>query len=95
MEDDAPHGPVTIPIKDVLDVHHFAPRDIPSVVASYVDAACDAGLAEVRVIHGRGRGIQRARVWRTLSRHPRVAELREATPERGGWGATVVRLRRS
>jgi DNA-nicking Smr family endonuclease len=84
--------PVTIPIEDALDLHAFAPRDIPSVVESYLEAAWEAGLREVRVIHGRGKGVQRERVRQVLAHHPLVVEAREATPERGGWGATVVRL---
>ena len=84
--------PVTIPIEDALDLHAFAPRDIPSVVESYLEAAWEAGLREVRLIHGRGKGVQRERVRHVLARHPLVVEVRKATPERGGWGATVVRL---
>jgi dsDNA-specific endonuclease/ATPase MutS2 len=52
----------------------------------------EAGFEEVRLIHGRGRGVQRTRVRELCRRHPRVVEVREATPERGGSGATVVRL---
>ncbi|HZP43198.1 MAG TPA: Smr/MutS family protein [Candidatus Binatia bacterium] len=88
-EDDPP---VAIPIEDALDLHPFAPAEVLSVVESYLEAAAAAGLVEVRVIHGRGKGVQRARVRSLLARHPLVAELREATPERGGAGATVVRL---
>lgn len=90
-DDDAP--PVVVPIEDALDLHAFAPAEIPSVVASYLEAAAAAGLVEVRLVHGRGKGVQRTRVRTLLGRHPLVAELREATPERGGAGATVVRLR--
>jgi len=95
-DDDEPpfSGPVVVPIEDALDLHPFAPRDIPDVVRDYVEAAAAAGLTEVRVIHGRGRGVQRRRVREVLAAHPLVVELREATPERGGAGATVVRLRR-
>jgi DNA-nicking Smr family endonuclease len=85
--------PVTVPIEDSLDLHPFAPAEIPSVVESYLEAAAEAGFVEVRIVHGRGKGVQRTRVRTVLARHPLVAELREATPERGGAGATVVRLR--
>jgi DNA-nicking Smr family endonuclease len=85
--------PVVVPIEDALDLHPFAPRDIPSVVASYLEAAHDAGFAEVRLIHGRGIGVQRARVRQVLGVHPLVADFRDAPPERGGLGATLVRLR--
>jgi len=88
-EDDAP---VPIPIEDALDLHAFAPRDVASVVAEYLDAAVVRGLREVRLIHGRGTGTQRQIVRGVLARHPRVADFTDAPPERGGWGATVVRL---
>jgi DNA-nicking Smr family endonuclease len=82
--------PHPIPIEASLDLHAFAPRDIPSVVDEYVTAAHAAGLREVRLIHGRGRGVQRARVQATLDRHPLVVEFWDA-PE-SHLGATVARL---
>ncbi len=85
--------PVVIPIEDALDLHSFAPRDIPSVVESYLEAAHDAGFGEVRLIHGRGIGVQRTRVRQVLAAHPLVAAFRDAPPDRGGLGATLVRLR--
>jgi dsDNA-specific endonuclease/ATPase MutS2 len=86
-------SPVEIPIEDALDLHPFRPAEIPSVVESYLEAAEEAGFAEVRLIHGRGRGVQRTRVRSVLAKHPLVVEFRDATPERGGPGATVARLR--
>jgi DNA-nicking Smr family endonuclease len=68
-------GPVRIPIEPHLDLHAFHPRDIPSVVEEYIRAAHAAGLREVRLIHGRGRGIQRGIVQQTLDRHPLVAQF--------------------
>lgn len=85
--------PVRLPVEDVLDLHAFAPRDVRSVVDEYLHAAAERGLVEVRLIHGRGIGVQRASVQSLLSRHPLVASFVDAPPERGGWGATVVRLR--
>jgi DNA-nicking Smr family endonuclease len=85
--------PVPLPIEDSLDLHPFAPRDVPSVVGEYLDACVRRGLSEVRVIHGRGTGSQRARVRQVLAAHPAVAAFADAPPERGGWGATVVVLR--
>ncbi len=82
-----------IPIEDTLDLHAFAPRDIPSVVEEYVTAAWDLGLREVRLIHGRGRGVQRGIVQQALERHPLVVEFWDA-PETH-LGATVARLRDS
>ena len=69
------HQPIRIPIERELDLHAFMPGDIPSVVAEYVDAAAAAGLQEVRLIHGRGRGVQRGIVQAALERHPRVVEF--------------------
>ena len=82
-----------IPIEDALDLHAFAPRDIPAVVADYLDAAHARGFTEVRLIHGRGVGVQRRIVQSVLAAHPLVAGFADAPPERGGWGATLVRLR--
>jgi dsDNA-specific endonuclease/ATPase MutS2 len=84
---------VSLPVEDSLDLHAFAPRDVRSVVESYLEAAIEAGFDEVRLIHGRGIGAQREIVRSLLSRHPAVVEFADARPERGGWGATVVRLR--
>jgi dsDNA-specific endonuclease/ATPase MutS2 len=85
---------VILPIEDSIDLHAFAPRDIPSVVEAYLEAAQEAGFREVRVIHGRGKGVQKERVRQVLSRNERVEEFEEATPDRGGFGATVVTLKR-
>jgi DNA-nicking Smr family endonuclease len=79
-----------IPIEDSLDLHTFSPRDIASVVVEYVSAAHEAGLREVRLIHGRGKGVQRGIVQQTLEHHPLVAEFWDA-PETH-LGATVARL---
>jgi dsDNA-specific endonuclease/ATPase MutS2 len=84
---------VVVPIEDRLDLHSFRPKDVRSVVESYLEAAVEAGFAEVRLIHGRGIGVQREIVRSLLSRHPDVDEFTDAPPDRGGWGATVVRLR--
>jgi DNA-nicking Smr family endonuclease len=85
--------PVPVPIEDTIDLHAFAPRDVPSVVEEYLREATGRGFAEVRIIHGRGQGVQRAAVRKVLTSHPRVARFFDAPPERGGWGATVVVLR--
>ena len=82
-----------VPIEDALDLHPFAPRDVASVVEEYLRAAQERGFREVRLIHGRGVGVQRSIVHAVLSRHPLVQGFTEAPPERGGWGATIVRLR--
>ena len=92
MQPEGEDGFVAIPIEDVLDLHAFRPRETASVVAEYVVAAAAKGFREVRLIHGRGIGVQRTIVRRTLERSPLVTSFEDATPERGGWGATVVRL---
>jgi DNA-nicking Smr family endonuclease len=89
--DDRVEDGLAIPIEASLDLHAFAPRDVAAVVDDYLIAAHEQGLREVRLIHGRGRGIQRANVQSTLTRHPLVAEFWDA-PE-SHLGATVVRLR--
>jgi DNA-nicking Smr family endonuclease len=81
---------MNIPIEASLDLHSFAPRDVASVVAEYITAAHEAGLHEVRLVHGRGKGVQRGIVQQTLERHPLVAEFWDA-PETH-LGATVARL---
>ena len=79
-----------IPIEDSIDLHTFAPRDVASVVEEYVSAAHEAGLREVRLIHGRGKGVQRGIVQHTLENHPLVVEFWDATESH--LGATVARL---
>ena len=91
-EDDEPHA---LPIEDSLDLHTFHPRDVASVVEEYLTEAAARGFREVRLIHGRGIGVQREIVRGVLSRNPLVESFADAPPERGGWGATVVRLRPS
>ena len=83
-------GAHRIPIEDVLDLHPFEPADIPSVVDEYLRAAHQAGLRDVRLIHGRGIGVQRARVQQVVRDHPLVVSFADA-PE-SHLGATVVRL---
>jgi dsDNA-specific endonuclease/ATPase MutS2 len=81
-----------IPIERELDLHSFAPKDIPSVVEEYVTAATAAGFQEVRVIHGRGRGVQRGIVQSVLDRHPNVLEFWDDTCSH--LGATIARLKK-
>ena len=85
--------PVSLPIEDSLDLHAFAPRDVRPVVEEYLKEAASRGFREVRLIHGRGIGVQRASVQGLLAGHPLVERFFDAPPERGGWGATVVVLK--
>ena len=82
-----------VPIEDALDLHAFAPRDIKSVVEEYVNAAHEAGLREVRLIHGRGKGVQRGIVQQALERHQLVEAFWDAAESH--LGATVARLRQN
>jgi DNA-nicking Smr family endonuclease len=81
---------VRVPIEGELDLHAFAPKDIPAVVADYIDAAAEAGWREVRLVHGRGRGVQRGIVQAALDRHPLVVEFWDDTAAH--LGATIARL---
>jgi DNA-nicking Smr family endonuclease len=76
------------PIDESIDLHHFAPRDIPSVVDEYLRAARAKGHREVRIIHGKGKGVQRARVQKQLAKHPLVASFTS-----DGLGSTTVVLK--
>lgn len=88
MDDD----PVALPLEDAFDLHSFHPRDVPSAVAEYLDEARGI-FPEVRLIHGRGVGVQREIVRGLLARRADVADFFDAPPDRGGWGATVVVFR--
>jgi len=85
--------PVRLPVEDVLDLHAFAPKEIASVVEEYLTQCRQARLSEVRLIHGKGTGTQRAIVRRLLANHPDVLSFADAPVQAGGWGATVVVLR--
>jgi DNA-nicking Smr family endonuclease len=84
---------VELPIEDVLDLHAFHPRDVKAVVEEYLAQCRARGFAEVRIVHGRGTGVQRAIVRSILERSPDVLDFGDAGGERGGWGATIVQLR--
>jgi DNA-nicking Smr family endonuclease len=83
--------PHRVPIEGTLDLHPFAPRDVASVVAEYVSAAHEAGLREIRLFHGRGKGVQRGIVQQALERHPLVEDFWDATETH--LGATIATLR--
>jgi DNA-nicking Smr family endonuclease len=85
--------PVELPITDVLDLHSFRPAEVPDVVREYLEAAWEKGFRELRIIHGKGIGVQRQTVRTLLGRDERVEAFGDAPLEAGGWGATWVRLR--
>lgn len=80
------------PLTDELDLHTFRPRDCADLVAEYLEAARDAGLPRVRIVHGKGTGALRRIVHGVLDGHPAVRSYRLAGDHGGGWGATVVEL---
>jgi DNA-nicking Smr family endonuclease len=82
--------PIRVPIEAEIDLHAFSPQDVRSVVEEYVSAAAAAGLHEVRIVHGRGRGVQRGMVQAALERHPRVVEFWDDAAAH--LGATFARL---
>ena len=85
--------PIRIPIEDVLDLHTFRPQDIADLLDEYFSECIKAGIATVRVIHGKGKGIQKRQVHNILKKHPLVQSFSDAPREAGGWGATLVQLR--
>jgi len=86
--------PVKIPIEGVLDLHTFLPKDIPSLVEDYLTECLEARIYSVRIIHGKGKGVQRNRVHGLLKKLSFVASFSEATVSGGGWGATIVELKK-
>ena len=86
-------GPVEIPIDGVLDLHTFNPRDIKDLLPHYLSACREKGILQVRVIHGKGRGVLRDMVRSILRRLPEVDSFRTAGEDSGGWGATIVILK--
>lgn len=85
--------PIRIPISDVFDLHSVPPRDVEAIVEEYLEEAHRLGFRALRIIHGRGIGVQREIVRAVLKRTPFVASFGDAPAEAGGWGATVVTLR--
>jgi hypothetical protein len=86
--------PVRLEITDVFDLHTIAPRDVERVVEEYLLEARRANFRSVRIIHGKGRGVQRRMVRSILARTPFIRDWMDAPPQSGGWGATVAHLRR-
>jgi len=83
---------IDYPVDGTLDLHMFAPRDTSSVVREYLEACHQAGLREVRIIHGKGKGVLRETVHALLADHPLVSEF-GLDPGPSGWGATMVHLK--
>ncbi len=86
--------PVEIPIDGVLDLHTFNPREIKDLVPEYIEECLRRGITELRIIHGKGTGTLKGIVHGLLRKDPRVASFEDADITAGGWGATLVRLRK-
>ncbi|HTQ58223.1 MAG TPA: Smr/MutS family protein [Bryobacteraceae bacterium] len=84
--------PIAIPITDVFDLHSVPPRDVKGVVEAYLEEAHKMGFRAVRIVHGRGIGVQREMVRAILARTPFVLSFGDAPAEAGGWGATIATL---
>ncbi len=87
--------PIRIPVTDVFDLHSIRPRDVKGAVEAYLEEAHALGLRYLRIIHGRGIGVQRETVRSILARMPFVESFSDAPAEAGGWGATIVTLKTS
>jgi dsDNA-specific endonuclease/ATPase MutS2 len=85
--------PVEIPITDTLDLHPFRPNEIRGVAREYLTEARARGFTQVRLIHGRGIGVQRENIRKLLASLDFVLDFHDADPTGGGWGSTVVFLR--
>jgi DNA-nicking Smr family endonuclease len=84
--------PFILPIDGVLDLHTFQPADCRNLVPDYLTACREKGIMQVRIIHGKGRGVLRQTLHRVLSRLPVVIDFYQASDDAGGWGATIVIL---
>ncbi len=95
MGDETDLGAVEIPIEDWIDLHTFSPKEIPSLLEDYLSECQKKGFREVRIIHGKGKGVQRARVRSFLDKSPLVESFKQAPVEAGSWGATIVTLKKT
>lgn len=86
--------PFEMPIDGVLDLHTFSPKEVKDLVPEYIGECLRRGIAEIRIIHGKGTGALKATVRSVLEKDPRVAGFKDAGTGAGGWGATLVRLNR-
>jgi len=93
MDEELEDEPVRIPITDIFDLHTVPPRDVKPIVEAYLEEARALGFKALRIVHGRGIGVQREMVRSILARTPFVETFSDAPAEAGGWGATLVTLR--
>lgn len=97
MSDDAADDepPAELPLDGVLDLHTFAPREVADLIPEWIDACRALGIYDLRIVHGKGTGALRCTVHTILARRSDVLSFCLAPAERGGWGATLVSLRRT
>lgn len=86
-------GIVELEIDGILDLHTFSPRDIKYLIPDYLDACLEKNITEVRIIHGKGKGVLRRSVHSLLEKYPGVESFSLATRDQGNWGATIVKLK--
>jgi DNA-nicking Smr family endonuclease len=86
--------PVVVPIDGILDLHTFAPKAVDNLIWDYIDACLESAGYDLRIIHGKGKGVMRGRVRALLKNDPRVESWGDAPIDAGGWGATVVSLKK-
>ena len=87
--------PVVVPIDGVLDLHTFAPGELNKLMQDYIEACLASNIYDLRIIHGKGSGLMRSRVHALLEKDLRVEGFRAAPADAGGWGATLVTLKRT
>jgi DNA-nicking Smr family endonuclease len=87
--------PVVVPIDGVLDLHTFAPGELKALLPDYIEACLEARIYDLRIIHGKGSGVMRARVRSLLKSDMRVQTVEDAPADAGGWGASLVKLKRT
>jgi len=91
---DENNKPVEYPIDGTLDLHQFSPKETGDVVKEYIATCLERGIFNIRIVHGKGIGVKREIVRSLLKKHPRVASFKHESGSGGGWGATVVDLKR-
>ncbi len=94
MTESSPDQPVKIQIDGMLDLHTFQPKEVKELLHDYIEECLKDEIYELRIIHGKGTGTLKAVVRSVLEKHPSVASYTDADPMSGGWGATLVTLKR-
>jgi len=82
-----------LPVDGTLDLHTFNPSDVKELVPDYISVCLEKNIRQIRIIHGKGKGVLRRIVQSILENHPAVASYRHESGSGGSWGATVVDLK--